>query len=169
MSSTHVRPSATASPPRGAPGRRRLSYYAAVTVVSLAIIGVSFSLAKRRLFPHYWSVEDLGPIALNAGTPPGSVPDGMVWIPGGEFSMGAADPTGADQNVVGMHATNDSGPIHRVYVDGFWMDKTVVTRSSRHSSRRLATSPSPSEHRTRETTGALPVNLVASSVAFFAS
>jgi formylglycine-generating enzyme required for sulfatase activity len=51
----------------------------------------------------------------------------MVWIPGGEFSMGAADPTGTDNNAVGMHATADSRPIHRVYVDGFWMDTTVVT------------------------------------------
>jgi formylglycine-generating enzyme required for sulfatase activity len=49
----------------------------------------------------------------------------MVWIPGGEFSMGAADPPGLDD--VGMKATRDSRPIHRVYVDGFWMDKTVVT------------------------------------------
>jgi formylglycine-generating enzyme required for sulfatase activity len=53
----------------------------------------------------------------------------MVWIPGGTFSMGAADPTGSDRNDVGMHATNDSRPIHRVYVDGFWMDKTVVTNA----------------------------------------
>ena len=51
----------------------------------------------------------------------------MVWIPGGEFSMGAMDPLGKDANVVGMQATTDSRPIHRVYVDGFWMDKTEVT------------------------------------------
>jgi formylglycine-generating enzyme required for sulfatase activity len=49
----------------------------------------------------------------------------MVWIPGGEFSMGAADPPGMDD--VGMQATTDSRPIHRVYVDAFWMDKTDVT------------------------------------------
>jgi len=53
----------------------------------------------------------------------------MVWIPGGEFSMGAADPTGVDANDVGMHATDDSRPIHRVYVDGFWMDQTEVTNA----------------------------------------
>jgi formylglycine-generating enzyme required for sulfatase activity len=51
----------------------------------------------------------------------------MVWIPGGEFSMGAADPPGMDE--LGMRAIPDSHPIHRVYVDGFWMDKTVVTNS----------------------------------------
>ena len=30
---------------------------------------------------------------------------------------------------VGMQATEDSRPVHRVYVDGFWMDKTDVTNA----------------------------------------
>src|SRR5262245_46715999 len=42
-----------------------------------------------------------------AGAPGGSAPDGMVWVPGGEFSMGAAEPAGIDHNEVGMHATKD--------------------------------------------------------------
>ncbi len=59
-------------------------------------------------------------------SPPGTAPEGMVWIPGGEFSMGAQDPP--DMNdTVGMQATTDSRPIHRASVDGFWMDKTEVT------------------------------------------
>jgi formylglycine-generating enzyme required for sulfatase activity len=61
----------------------------------------------------------------NTGASPGKTPDGMAWISGGEFSMGAADPPGMDP--VGMSATEDSRPIHRVYVDGFYMDKTDVT------------------------------------------
>ncbi len=56
---------------------------------------------------------------------PGPAPEGMVWIPGGEFSMGAGDPP--DMDPVGMNPTKDSRPIHRVYVDGFWMDQTDVT------------------------------------------
>jgi sulfatase modifying factor 1 len=60
-------------------------------------------------------------------TPPGPAPAGMVWIPGGEFSMGAAAPTGIDSNAVGMHATQDSRPVHRVTVGAFWMDATEVT------------------------------------------
>jgi formylglycine-generating enzyme required for sulfatase activity len=65
-------------------------------------------------------------VAIRAAAP-GPAPEGMVWIPGGEFSMGAADPLGKDANVVGMQATEDSRPIHRVAVDGFWMDTTEVT------------------------------------------
>ena len=61
----------------------------------------------------------------NAAAVGASVPEGMVWIPGGEFSMGAKDPP--DMNAVGMSATQDARPVHRVYVDGFFMDSTDVT------------------------------------------
>jgi formylglycine-generating enzyme required for sulfatase activity len=69
------------------------------------------------------------PTVPNTGQPPGAAPAGMVWIPGGEFSMGAADSTGIDQHTVGMLATDDSRPVHRVYVDGFFMDRTEVTNA----------------------------------------
>ena len=68
-----------------------------------------------------------GPTVPNTQPPPSHAPKGMVWIPGGEFSMGAQDPPGMD--MVGMKATTDSRPIHRVYVDGFFMDKTDVTNA----------------------------------------
>ncbi len=58
--------------------------------------------------------------------PPAAAPEGMVWIPGGEFSMGARHPMDM-QDTVGMQATTDSRPIHRVAVEGFWMDATEVT------------------------------------------
>jgi formylglycine-generating enzyme required for sulfatase activity len=51
----------------------------------------------------------------------------MVWVPGGEFSMGVADPRGIPHG--GSQAMEDARPIHRVYVDGFWMDKTDVTNA----------------------------------------
>ena len=41
--------------------------------------------------------------------------------------MGANDPPDMDE--VGMKATIDARPIHRVYVDGFFMDKTDVTNA----------------------------------------
>jgi formylglycine-generating enzyme required for sulfatase activity len=43
----------------------------------------------------------------------------MVWIPGGEFIMGSTDPL----------ARPDESPVHRVHVDGFWMDATEVTNA----------------------------------------
>ncbi len=46
----------------------------------------------------------------------GEAPQGMVWIPGGEFWMGSDD----------AHMV-DARPVHRVAVRGFWMDKTEVT------------------------------------------
>jgi sulfatase modifying factor 1 len=58
---------------------------------------------------------------------PDEAPAGMVWIPGGEFFMGAAEPSGMDHNAVGMHATGDSRPIHKVALEGYWIDATEVT------------------------------------------
>jgi formylglycine-generating enzyme required for sulfatase activity len=49
----------------------------------------------------------------------------MVWIPGGEFSMGS---TVESESLCGLPGvTRDALPVHRVYVDGFWMDKTELT------------------------------------------
>ena len=49
----------------------------------------------------------------------------MVWIPGGEFSMGS---TAESESLCGLPGvTRDALPVHRVYVDGFWMDKTELT------------------------------------------
>src|SRR6266850_494060 len=61
----------------------------------------------------------------NKNGPPGKAPDRMVWIPGGEFSMGAAGNGGGSCEM--PMASNDAGPVHRVHVDGFWMDATSVT------------------------------------------
>src|SRR5208282_4346361 len=65
------------------------------------------------------------PTIANTGSVPAPPPQGMVWIPGGEFSMGAIDPPATDE--VGMQAAADARPVHRVYVDSFWMDATDVT------------------------------------------
>lgn len=65
-------------------------------------------------------------VATGAPAPAGvpaspAAPDrtGMVWIPGGEFSMGSTDPL----------ARPDEAPVHRVRVNGFWMDATEVTNA----------------------------------------
>ena len=68
-----------------------------------------------------------GFVATVAGTvpAPSSGPEGMVWIPSGEFSMGSDSKGESICSLPGV--TRDAGPIHRVYVDGFWMDATEVT------------------------------------------
>jgi formylglycine-generating enzyme required for sulfatase activity len=60
----------------------------------------------------------------NSTAAPKLAPEGMVWIPGGEFSMGASV-NGHGSCEMPM-ASNDTEPIHRVRVDGFFMDKTAV-------------------------------------------
>ncbi len=46
-------------------------------------------------------------------------PEGMVWIHGGEFTMGSVDPL----------ARPDESPLRTVHVDGFWIDATEVTNA----------------------------------------
>jgi sulfatase modifying factor 1 len=65
------------------------------------------------------------PTIPNKTPAPDPAPEGMVWIPGGEFSMGAStNGHGTDEMPM---ASNDAEPAHRVRVDGFWMDATPVT------------------------------------------
>jgi formylglycine-generating enzyme required for sulfatase activity len=108
------------------------------------------------------------PTVANRETPSGPAPEGMVWIPGGEFSMGAADPHGIDMNDVGMHATDDSRPIHRVYVDGFWMDTTEVTNAQfqRFAAATAYVTVAERTPRAEDFPGALPEMLVAGSLLF---
>ena len=49
----------------------------------------------------------------------GAVPAGMVLIPAGTFQMGSYDPGSDDRE----------RPLHTVYVDAFYMDKTEVTNA----------------------------------------
>jgi sulfatase modifying factor 1 len=60
-------------------------------------------------------------------TAAGAPPPGMVWIPGGDFSMGCEDPRGIPYG--GNDPMVDARPIHRVRLDGFWMDATEVTNA----------------------------------------
>src|SRR5262252_9088490 len=77
--------------------------------------------------PAFVGAEGFEPTAANKNSAPGKSPEGMVWIPGGEFSMGAA--VGGEGSDAMPMPSNDSQPVHRVYVDGFWMDATQVTNA----------------------------------------
>ena len=65
------------------------------------------------------------PTVPHTAPAPSPAPPGMVWIPGGEFSMGSEAAADALCDHPGI--TRDAQPIHRVAVDGFWMDATEVT------------------------------------------
>jgi formylglycine-generating enzyme required for sulfatase activity len=73
------------------------------------------------------SVSAFAPTIPNKTPAPSPAPKGMVWIPGGEFSMGCRIPSQGFCTMATMNAVNDAMPVHRVYVNGFWMDKTDVT------------------------------------------
>ncbi len=75
-------------------------------------------LSTKNGFPFKPTVE-------NKNNRPKEVPKGMVWIPGGEFSMGSNVASESLCSIKGV--TADARPIHQVYVDGFWMDETEVT------------------------------------------
>jgi formylglycine-generating enzyme len=84
-------------------------------------------------------------------------PDGMVWIPGGEFWMGSDFPM-----------FRDARPVHLVHVDGFFMDKTEV-RNEQFERFVKATGYVTVAERAptlEEFPGAPPENLVAGSVVF---
>lgn len=107
--------------------------------------------------------------AADDAAPSGSGPDGMVWIPEAEFSMGAASAGDADHGASGCgDPLADARPVHRVHVDGFWMDRTEVTNDD--FARFVAATgyvtvaertPTPAEF-----PGAPPENLLPGSVVF---
>ena len=71
-------------------------------------------------------------------------------------------------DTVGMQATTDSRPIHRVYVDGFWMDATEVTNAQFAAFVKASGYVTVAERKptAAEFPGAPPENLVAGSVVF---
>jgi len=106
------------------------------------------------------------PTVPNPGPAPGPARPGMVWIPGGEFSMGAEDPRGLAHG--GPDPMSDARPIHRVYVDGFFMDQTEVTNEQFAKFVKATGYLTVAERKPRaeDFPGAPPENLVAGSVVF---
>ena len=99
--------------------------------------------------------------------PPGPAPEGMVWIPGGEFLMGCDDPRNLAHG--GKEGMFDARPIHRVAVDGFWMDRVEVTNRQYAAfvkATGYVTVAEPHTPTAAEFPDAPPENLVAGSVVF---
>jgi formylglycine-generating enzyme required for sulfatase activity len=86
-----------------------------------------------------------------------TAPPGMVWIPGGEFTMGSDNPK-----------MRDAQPLHRILVDGFWMDQTSVTNEQFQQFVETTGYVTVAERtpQAKDFPGAPPENLVAGSVVF---
>ena len=100
---------------------KRLTLLDAANLVTALLLGFAWSALgaeEPAASPFLPTVEITTKPAVCA-------PEGMAWIPGGEFSMGAVT-NGHGSSEMPM-ASNDAEPLHRVRVDGFWMDKTTVT------------------------------------------
>jgi formylglycine-generating enzyme len=99
----------------------------------------------------------LGPPVIDTGGAPAPAPEGMVWIPAGEFSMGSEAPE-----------MQDARPFHRVAVDGFWMDQTEVTNEefTRFVSATGYVTVAERPLDAKDFPGAPPENLVSGSVVF---
>jgi sulfatase modifying factor 1 len=142
-------------------------------IAAIAVVGVLAFKAVRskRATPQTSiatpTVPGFLPTVENKLPATGAEREGMVWIPGGEFSMGAQDPPDIN-DAVGMQAITDSRPIHRVYVDAFWMDKTEVTNEQFAAFVKATGYVTIAEMtpRAEDFPGAPPDNLVAGSVVF---
>jgi formylglycine-generating enzyme required for sulfatase activity len=82
----------------------RLTKTATLLLLGLVAFGVTFAATRR---------------ASRPSATPGAGPPGMVWVPGGEFTMGTDSEA----------AWPDERPPHRVRVAGFWIDATEVTNA----------------------------------------
>jgi formylglycine-generating enzyme len=136
---------------------------------ALALFGVWwFESSHRSSRTHATpdSHSPFKPTIPNRRPAPTPAPQGMVWIPGGEFSMGAAD--SSDRGEVGMRATLDARPVHRVYVHGFFMDRTDVTNAQFAEFVKATGYVTVAERKPRaeDFPGAPPQNLVPGSVLF---
>ncbi len=139
-----------------------------LAIVAVAGVGGWWLYAGRSRAPstNVSQSAEFQPTIESARQAPGTPPQGMVWIPGGEFSMGAVE--SPSLNMVGMQATTDSRPVHRVYVDGFWMDATEVTNAQFEMFVRATGYVTIAERtpRAEDFPGAPPENLVAGAVVF---
>lgn len=113
-------------------------------------VGLAALLVVAGVGMAVWSFE-LNP---SAGGP---APEGMVWIPGGEFLMGSEEPM-----------FRDAHPVHRVMVDGFFIDETEVTNEQFVRFVKATGYITVAERAPKETDypGARPEMLVAGSVVF---
>ncbi len=145
-------------PWRGTLGRR------ALWLVPLALaVGVWAARPARRTVE---TAPAFTPTQPGQAAPAGARPAGMAWIPGGEFSLGCADPRSLPYG--GSDPMRDARPVHRVRVGGFWMDIHEVTNDEFgefvEATGYLTVAEQPPQ--AEDFPGAPPENLVAGSIVF---
>ncbi|MEO8534757.1 MAG: formylglycine-generating enzyme family protein [Flavobacterium sp.] len=111
--------------------------YRIFTILTIAVISITYGFTKLGYpkekttaidcaeTPIMNGESEFKPTIENRIPAPSKAPKGMVWIPGGEFSMGSNVEDESLCSIKGV--TRDAAPIHRVYVDGYFMDETEVT------------------------------------------
>jgi formylglycine-generating enzyme required for sulfatase activity len=142
--------------------------------------GAGFASARRWILPavaSVWAIagwpgpglaDEFAATVVAPAEAPGPPPEGMAWIPGGEFSMGCVDPRrlpfGGNDPMV------DARPVHRVRVDGFWIDTHEVTNARFAAFVKETGYVTVAERppRPEDFPGAPPENLVAGSIVFAA-
>jgi len=104
-----------------------------ISIISIAYSYNRFSVTEQKAAVAAIECHDIPtkgesefrPTIENKFKPAEKAPEGMVWIPGGEFSMGSNVEDESLCSIKGV--TKDAAPVHRVYVDGYYMDETEVT------------------------------------------
>lgn len=149
------------------PERKKMGWLPPILVLclaSIALIGVK--RYNRPSETRKVATDVFEPTLENKTPAPGPAPAGMVWIPGGEFSMGCADPT--TDLCGGTETMFDARPIHRTYVDGFWMDDHEVTNAEYAAFVEATGYVTIAEQtpKAEDFPGAPPENLVAGAVVF---
>jgi formylglycine-generating enzyme len=122
--------------------------------------GMTSAHANHAALPSNASETEVGipePPVIDTAGAPAPAPEGMVWVPGGEFSMGSE-----------AQEMEDARPFHRVAVDGFWMDQTEVTNEEFtrfvNATGYVTVAERPLDP--KDFPGAPPENLVSGSVVF---
>ncbi len=135
-----------------------------VAAALVAVLGTAWLLSRPAARPSVRPA--FAPTTAAMGRPDGAAPPGMVWIPGGEFSRGCADPRGMPFG--GRDPMSDARPIHRVRLDGFWMDATEVTNAQFAAFVKATGYLTIAERppRAEDYPNAPPENLVAGSIVF---
>ncbi len=107
----------------GMPFREACRWFGLIGIVLAMAPGIGCSVAAT--LSEAATAAGFEPTVEGGRQPMGDPPPGMVWIPGGEFSMGCADPR--DKPFGGPDPMADARPIHRVRLDGYWIDAHPVT------------------------------------------